>query len=185
MLSKILTYFLLVKGTQGFKSNLGMKEGHCPYKPGDIKVDMVAKINAELLHGTWINIYDRKHLNDHMKCVSVAFEDYHEDRDEDAGPQKNFPTYSLLNISKNPVKKPVEGEEEAEVDTQESYNIREGMQVNFAYGHKMENLDTSIGMIEHQHWGDYDVEASEFEHDGKKEKEFCPFLWDSQYKRYA
>ena len=91
-----------------------MKEGHCPYKPGDIKV--VKKVNAELLHGTWINIYDRKHLNDHMKCVSLSFEDYMSVDDDEPG--KNFPTYSMMNLSKNP---PVEGEEG------ESYNIREGM----------------------------------------------------------
>ena len=61
-----------------------MKEGKCPYKPGDIKNDMIAKVDAELLHGTWINIYDRKHLNDHMKCVSVSFDDFRDSLADDA-----------------------------------------------------------------------------------------------------
>ena len=91
-----------------------------------------------------------------------------------------------MNISKNPPKKLFqgEGEEEAE-DPSESYNVREGMQINFAYGHTQENLDTSIGIIEHHYWGEYDVELSEFNHNGKKEEQFDPFLWDSQFQRYA
>ena len=173
---KLLTYLLLTQGcSASFKQNLAMKKGHCPYKAGDIKVDMVAKVEAELLQGSWINIYDRKHLNDHVKCVSVAFEDYQSD---DEG---KYPAYSILNISKKT----------AVVDgAAESYNIREGMQINFGYGKtEAEKLDNSIGMIENQHWGDYDLEEHglerEFHHDGTKEKDFDPFLWDSQYQRYA
>ena len=28
------------------------------------------------LNGVWINVYDRKILNDHMKCYSVRFQDF-------------------------------------------------------------------------------------------------------------
>jgi hypothetical protein len=45
--------------------------GACPYKPGDLatKVEM----DTSLLPGVWLNVYDRKDLNDDIKCYSVMF----------------------------------------------------------------------------------------------------------------
>ena len=43
-----------------------MKEGHCPYKPGEILSTLSGRANLNFLDGNWINVFDRKELNEHL-----------------------------------------------------------------------------------------------------------------------
>ena len=45
--------------------------GRCPVAPGDLDSNVKRSLNYEKLSGNWINIYDRKHLNEHLKCFGV------------------------------------------------------------------------------------------------------------------
>ena len=71
------------------------KTGHCPYKPGDIKSP---KFNSEILSTSqWLNIYDRKELNDHHTCYSVRFEQTGEDSEMESHPH----IFEYLQLSTN------------------------------------------------------------------------------------
>lgn len=46
-------------------------EGACPFKAGTLDSNVKASLNAHRLAGPWVNLYDRKILNDEYKCYGV------------------------------------------------------------------------------------------------------------------
>lgn len=50
-----------------------MKEGKCPFRPGDLKSKLNETLDLKRLNGTWKIIYDEKKLNDRFSCLSVKF----------------------------------------------------------------------------------------------------------------
>merc|ERR1719460_1116144 len=48
-------------------------DGPCPYKAGALDSNVKHTLNAHKLAGPWVNIYDRKVLNDEYKCYGVNF----------------------------------------------------------------------------------------------------------------
>ena len=69
---------LLLAALQGYTEafQYDVKEGHCPYKPGEIKSHAVHLNDLGFLEGPWINVFDRKELNENIKCYSVDFMNY-------------------------------------------------------------------------------------------------------------
>lgn len=61
-----------------------------------------------------------------------------------------------------------------------------GMGVDFGVGtNPNKPYGTSIGIMGFSSLGDtHDYKASDFIYQGKKEDEFDPIFWDSQYERY-
>ena len=59
MIKQILILTVL-KLTKALKYE-AVKPGHCPYQPGEIKSEA---IDSKFLNGYWINVFDRKELND-------------------------------------------------------------------------------------------------------------------------
>ena len=66
---KLLIISLLQLTLSAFKYEQSTP-GKCPYKPGEIKAP---QIDTSTLNGVWLNIFDRKELNEHLKCYSVWF----------------------------------------------------------------------------------------------------------------
>jgi hypothetical protein len=50
--------------------NYDLKEGHCPYKAGDIVSKVKDTLDTHKLMGPWMNIYDRKVVHEH-KCYGI------------------------------------------------------------------------------------------------------------------
>ena len=49
-------------------------EGACPFKPGALDSNVKASLNAHRLAGPWVNLYDRKIINENSyKCYGVNF----------------------------------------------------------------------------------------------------------------
>jgi hypothetical protein len=48
-------------------------EGGCPFKAGALDSNVKGSLNAHRLAGPWVNLYDRKVLNDEYKCYGVNF----------------------------------------------------------------------------------------------------------------
>ena len=48
-------------------------EGGCPFKAGALDSNVKTSLNAHRLAGPWVNLYDRKVLNDDYKCYGVNF----------------------------------------------------------------------------------------------------------------
>ena len=46
-------------------------DGACPFKAGELDSNVKGTLNAHRLAGPWVNIYDRKILNDEYKCYGV------------------------------------------------------------------------------------------------------------------
>ena len=46
-------------------------DGPCPFKAGALDSNVKTSLNAHRLAGPWVNIYDRKVLNDEYKCYGV------------------------------------------------------------------------------------------------------------------
>ena len=58
-------------------------EGACPFKAGALDSNVKANLNAHRLAGPWVNLYDRKVLNDEYKCYGVNFIHTHSFQEED------------------------------------------------------------------------------------------------------
>jgi hypothetical protein len=50
-----------------------LKSGHCLFSREDIATN---KIDLSKLSGTWLNIFDRKEMNDQFKCGSISISQY-------------------------------------------------------------------------------------------------------------
>ena len=58
-------------------------EGGCPFKAGALDSNVKGSLNAHRLAGPWVNLYDRKILNDEYKCYGVNFIHTHAFPNED------------------------------------------------------------------------------------------------------
>jgi hypothetical protein len=58
-------------------------DGPCPFKAGALDSNVKGTLNAHRLAGPWVNIYDRKILNDEYKCYGVNFIHTHPTPTED------------------------------------------------------------------------------------------------------
>jgi hypothetical protein len=58
-------------------------EGACPFKAGTLGSNVKGSLNAHRLAGPWVNLYDRKILNDEYKCYGVNFIHTHSFPNED------------------------------------------------------------------------------------------------------
>ena len=78
----------------GFKYD-ELERGHCPFKPGEIET---INMDPEVLNGVWINIFDRKILNEHMKCYSIRFHGFNafEDFEQEEKPRSTYFEYTTL-----------------------------------------------------------------------------------------
>jgi len=50
-----------------------MKEGKCPFRPGDLKSKLNKTLDFKRLNGTWKVIYDESKLNDRFSCLGIKF----------------------------------------------------------------------------------------------------------------
>ena len=48
-----------------------MKFGKCPIKAGDINSNVKEDFDHDAITGNWINIFDRKFFNKHLKCYAI------------------------------------------------------------------------------------------------------------------
>lgn len=111
-------------------------DGKCPYQAGEIQSDLINPGNYEFLEGSWVNVFDRANLNDHLKCYSVEFQLGNMDFEDEEG-AKLF-NYSEFSRGKKDTESKVS-----------KWAIRDGMVLNF--GHQG---DASIGHIEHLEWSE-------------------------------
>ena len=58
-------------------------DGACPFKAGSLDSNVKVNLNAHRLAGPWVNIYDRKILNDEYKCYGVNLIHTHSFPDEE------------------------------------------------------------------------------------------------------
>ena len=93
MFSKLSKAALFVPAlVSGFKYD-ELQEGKCPFKPGEIET---MKMDPLKLEGVWVNVFDRKRLNDHIKCYSArwhGFNPFEEDKFEDDEYVRATPVY--------------------------------------------------------------------------------------------
>ena len=47
------------------------KEGHCPINAGVIPSNVKDTLNPHRITGKWMNVFDRKSLNERHKCYGV------------------------------------------------------------------------------------------------------------------
>jgi len=50
------------------------KDGHCPYKAGDLSSNVKHTLNPHRLTGHWINLFDRASLNEEKRCYAVKLQ---------------------------------------------------------------------------------------------------------------
>ena len=48
-----------------------VQDGACPVKVGELNSNMKANLDRFEMAGNWINVYDRKDMNDHVSCYGV------------------------------------------------------------------------------------------------------------------
>jgi hypothetical protein len=48
-------------------------DGACPFKAGALDSNVKQTLNAHRLAGPWVNLYDRKVLDEDYKCYGVNF----------------------------------------------------------------------------------------------------------------
>jgi len=75
---KQILYFLCFDAIHGLVYD-NLKQGPCSYKSGDIALD---PMDVNELNGFWINVFDRKELNNLYKCYSVELDPLHSEDDE-------------------------------------------------------------------------------------------------------
>ena len=58
-----------------FSSVIGKEvaEGHCPFKPGEIKSKVKDTLDYNRIQGQWINYFDEKDLTNRFLCMSAKF----------------------------------------------------------------------------------------------------------------
>ena len=169
-------------------------EGACPFKAGALDSNVKASLNAHRLAGPWVNLYDRKILNDEYKCYGVNFIHTHsfpndegalENEELMADVPKVFEYLKSTNVGES--RDPDEEETAlSEVEQDQpmigfGYNAYNGFQLHFDHA-----SDKSIAYLRHR---DVDLENNphvhEHDHEGEKEEEFDAHVFDSQFKRYA
>ena len=132
------------------------------------------ELNPQKLEGVWINVFDRKRLNDHIKCYSArwhGFNPFEEDRFEEDEYIKATPVYYEYSTLSEEVPRTL-----SELD-QQYLTVRMGASVNFSF-----HDSKSIGIMEHSAINPSgDLNAHHVYQDAK---DYSPFLWDSQYLRY-
>ena len=180
-------------------------DGPCPFKAGALDSNVKTSLNAHKLAGPWVNIYDRKVLNDEYKCYGVNLIHTHayppgegtldnEELMKDV--PKVFEYLKSTNVGES--EDPDSAEEQAEKaesleedeDFMEDdepamlafgYHVHNGLQLEFDHP-----TDKSIAYVGHR---DVDLEnhpsVKEHDHDGEMETEFDAHVFDSQFKRYA
>jgi hypothetical protein len=103
---KPLTYFLLVNSIQAFLQ-IEPKEGPCSLAAGERKHE---KFDANLLKGQWMNMYDRKELNEHFKCYGVDFDQLTPDDEENKETVIRSQKFFEFNQHVMPIHQPEDGE---------------------------------------------------------------------------
>jgi hypothetical protein len=147
-----------------------LKPGRCPHRPGDIET---AKFAAGDIEGLWLNVFDRKALNEEIKCYSARFngfspDDYEEFEVEEK--KRAPPTFfEYLSLSEE---RPEEGAE------QRYWNYRSGASLNFSF-----HPSGSVGILEHTAINPSGLKNAQEKYEGSEE--YDPHLWDSQYLRYV
>ena len=93
----------LLSAANGFEYNT-LKPGKCPSKPGSIDGFVSTEFNYNILKGIWINVFDRKVLNEQYKCIHV---DFGEVQEGNAKVPKNIHTFEYLQTAQSVYNSPV------------------------------------------------------------------------------
>jgi hypothetical protein len=62
-------YFLFVALSECSHSQKpGVKKGHCPYLPGELKTEISSSLDHQRISGAWINLFENKSVNERLTC---------------------------------------------------------------------------------------------------------------------